>query len=66
MEELKNIEQIAPENIAFFQESSFEKNFLNEYDLVLISLEGWKSLIETKSTWLNEFPSVLIINTSKR
>jgi Kef-type K+ transport system membrane component KefB len=66
MDELKNLEQNSPENIAFIQDSNFEKNLLHEYDLVLISLEGWKSLIETKSSWLHEFPSVLIINTSKR
>lgn len=39
----------------------FEKDFLDQQDLMLIGLESWKKEVEAHSTWLSNSPSVLII-----
>jgi hypothetical protein len=37
------------------------KEFLQEQDLMLISIESWKKLVDSHSVWLTDTPSVLII-----
>lgn len=39
----------------------FEKNFLEQQDLMLIGLDSWKKEVEAHSAWLSNSPSVLII-----
>jgi Kef-type K+ transport system membrane component KefB len=60
-ESVRSIEQIAPNHIAMMQERTVKKEFLEEQDLMIISLESWKKLIDSHSIWLNNTPSVLII-----
>lgn len=38
-----------------------KKDFLKAQDIMIISLESWKKLIDTQSIWLTNTPSVLII-----
>jgi hypothetical protein len=38
-----------------------EKEFLNQHDLMIISLESWKKLVDSQSDWLSDIPSVLIV-----
>jgi hypothetical protein len=35
--------------------------FLLKQDLMIISLESWKNLVDSQSVWLSNIPSVLII-----
>jgi Kef-type K+ transport system membrane component KefB len=58
---VRSIEQIAPNHIMMMHERTIKKEFLEEQDLMIISLESWKKLIDSHSTWLNNTPSVLII-----
>ncbi|PVX45547.1 transporter (CPA2 family) [Flavobacterium sp. 103] len=60
-ENVRSIEQIAPNHIMMMQERTIKKEFLEQQDLMIISLESWKKLIDSHSTWLNNTPSVLII-----
>ena len=60
-ETVRSIEQIAPNHIMMMQERIIKKEFLEQQDLMIISLESWKKLIDSHSTWLNNTPSVLII-----
>ena len=60
-EAVRSIEQIAPNHIMMMQERIIKKEFLEQQDLMIISLESWKKLIDSHSTWLNNTPSVLII-----
>jgi len=60
-EAVRAIEQIAPNHIMMMQERTIKKEFLEQQDLMIISLESWKKLIDSHSTWLNNTPSVLII-----
>ncbi len=59
---IRSIEQVAPNHITLYNEKKIEKEFLNSQDLMLISGKSWKNLIDTKSIWLSDIPSTLIIS----
>lgn len=59
---IRSIEQVAPNHITLYNEKKIEKEFLNSQDLMLISSKSWKSLLDTKSLWLSDIPSTLIIS----
>ncbi|ASK32853.1 cation/H(+) antiporter [Chryseobacterium sp. T16E-39] len=59
---IRSIEQVAPNHITLYNEKKIEKEFLNSQDLMLISSKSWKGLIDTKSIWLSDIPSALIIS----
>ena len=56
-----NLENKFPDNIAVMSEKLMKKEFLSKQDLMLISLESWKKLIDSESNWLANVPSVLIV-----
>jgi hypothetical protein len=60
-ERIRAIEQSAPNHIALQNERIIEKTFLQQHDLMIIGLDSWRKLIETKSLWLADIPSTLII-----
>ncbi|MNK50055.1 High-affinity Na(+)/H(+) antiporter NhaS3 [compost metagenome] len=60
-ETIRSIEQIAPNHIMIMNDRTLEKEFLESQDLMIISLDSWKKLIESQSIWLNNSPSVLIL-----
>ncbi len=62
VELIKKIQQTSPDNISFYEEKSIEKDFLSSQDLMLISNKSWKNLIDTKSRWLSDIPSTLIVS----
>ncbi|KUJ56500.1 transporter [Chryseobacterium aquaticum subsp. greenlandense] len=59
---IRSIEQVAPNHITLYNEKKIEKEFLNSQDLMLISKKSWRSLIDSKSLWLSDIPSTLIIS----
>jgi Kef-type K+ transport system membrane component KefB len=59
---IRSIEQVAPNHITLYNEKKIEKEFLNSQDLMIISSKSWKNLIDTKSIWLSDIPSTLIIS----
>ena len=60
-ETIRAIEQIAPSHIVLYNERKIEKEFLDQQDLMLISIDSWRKALETQSVWLSNTPSVLII-----
>lgn len=60
-ETIRSIEQIAPNHIMIMHDRTIKKEFLENQNLMIISSESWKKLIESQSTWLNNTPSVLIL-----
>ena len=56
-----NLENKFPDNISVLSEKLMKKEFLSKQDLMLISLESWKKLIDSESNWLANVPSVLIV-----
>lgn len=61
-ESIKAIEQIAPNHINLLNKVGIDEDFLNQQSLMLISIYGWKSLIDEKSSLLAKIPSTLIID----
>lgn len=62
-ETIRSIEQIAPNHIALYNERKIEKAFLDQQDLMLVSIESWKKLMESEIDWLPDTPSTLIIKS---
>ncbi|GGH58802.1 Kef-type K+ transport system membrane component KefB [Filimonas zeae] len=60
-ENIRAIEQIAPNHIALYSGRNIEQAFLEQQHLMLISLDSWKKSIDNESAWLSHTPSVLII-----
>lgn len=60
-ETIRSIEQVAPNNIALYQEHKLDRNFMVQQDLMIISHDSWRKAVETQSIWLTYSPSVLIL-----
>ncbi|HEX8269946.1 MAG TPA: cation:proton antiporter [Flavobacterium sp.] len=50
-----------PDSIIMMEERIMKREFLTKQDIMIVSLESWKKLLDTQSVWLNNIPSVLII-----
>lgn len=55
------LEQKYPKNISLVNDKIIKKEFLAKQDLMIISIESWKALVDSRSIWLSRVPSVLII-----
>lgn len=55
------LEQNYPKNISLISDKIIKKEFLAKQDLMIISIESWKALVDSRSIWLSRIPSVLII-----
>lgn len=60
-ETIRSIEHNVPNHIKLLSQRTLEKEFLQEQDLMIISVDSWKKLVESRSPWLNHTPSLLII-----
>ncbi len=60
-EKIDFIESKTPNYIAMMENPIIKKDFLRKQDIMIISLESWKKLVNSQSTWLSNIPSVLII-----
>jgi Kef-type K+ transport system membrane component KefB len=60
-ESIRIIEHNVPNHIKLLNERKIEKEFLQEQDLMIISVDSWKKLVESRSPWLNHTPSLLIL-----
>ncbi|MCP2029672.1 Kef-type K+ transport system membrane component KefB [Flavobacterium sp. HSC-32F16] len=65
-EKIRLMEMAAPNQLSLKNERPVEKDFLNEQNLMLITIEGWKRLVDTKTSWLSDIPSTLIISEEKK
>ena len=58
---ISSLEHKYPKNITLMEDKIIKKEFLATKDLMVISIESWKSLVDSGSSWLNRVPSVLIL-----
>ncbi|WP_281336905.1 cation:proton antiporter [Flavobacterium eburneipallidum] len=58
---IHSLEQKHPQNIALMKDKTIKKEFLEKQDLMIISIESWKALVDSRSVWLTNIPSVLIM-----
>jgi len=60
-ETIRSIEQTVPNHIQLLNQKKLEKEFLQSQDLMIISVDSWKKLVESRSPWLNNTPSLLLM-----
>ena len=60
-ESVRAIEQVAPNHIMIMQDRTIRKEFLDQQDLMIISLDSWKKQVDAQSVWLNNTPTILIV-----
>jgi Kef-type K+ transport system membrane component KefB len=58
---VNSLELKYPDNMEIVSENNVDAALLENQDLMLISLEGWKIVIDSDANWLSDVPSVLII-----
>ena len=58
---INSLEQKYPNNITIINDKIIKKELLAKQDLMIISIESWKALVDSSSIWLSGVPSVLII-----
>jgi len=61
LEKIKAIEKVSPDLIALIEDHEIKKDFLAQQDIMLISLDSWKKLVNSQSIWLSNIPSMLIV-----
>ena len=55
------LEKKHPDNITLVHEDNVTQSFLIKQDLMVVSLDSWKKIVDSQSVWLSNLPSVLII-----
>ncbi|PZO28400.1 MAG: cation/H(+) antiporter [Flavobacteriaceae bacterium] len=50
-------------NLQLVDYGKLNKPFLEKQDLVLVSLESWKKIVDEEETWLSDIPSALIVKS---
>lgn len=60
-ETIRAISLTAPNHITKYEGAELPVNLVKDQDLVLLSAESWRELMDTKNLWLTEMPSILII-----
>jgi len=58
---ITTLENKYPKNLTLVNERIMKKEFLTNKDLMIISLDSWKKLVDSRSVWLSNIPSILII-----
>jgi len=60
-ERIRAIEQKAPNHINVLNERNIDQEFLSGQNLMIVSIESWKKLVDSRSLWLSDIPSTLIL-----
>jgi Kef-type K+ transport system membrane component KefB len=58
---IDSLKQKFPANVILDTEFILKSEFLSQQDLMVVSLDSWKDLLDSRSVWLSGVPSVLII-----
>ena len=56
-----SLQQSYPQKVSVIDNKIIKKDFLMKLDLMIISVESWKILLDKHSIWLRRVPSVLIL-----
>ncbi|MCX6181499.1 MAG: cation:proton antiporter [Bacteroidetes bacterium] len=58
---INSIEQQYPMHLSFLSESQITQDFLSQTDIMILSMDSWKRLMDGHSEWLVNSPSVLVV-----
>jgi hypothetical protein len=59
---VSELQQAYPEKVALLSNPKIDRKLVESFDLMLVSMEGWKKLVAGRQRWLRNSTSVLIIN----
>ena len=60
---IRSIEQVKPNHISVIDSEGINQFLLQQQNLILVSIESWKKLIENRSSWLKDCPSILLFKS---
>jgi Kef-type K+ transport system membrane component KefB len=64
--ELESMNYHKPDSIRFINKTEIEENhFFDKHQLMLVSYEGWKTIVKNYKNWTDRIPSTLIIKPGK-
>lgn len=55
------LQQAFPDKVSIITETGMRAGFMAQQDLMIISLESWKQVVDSQTLWLSTVPSTLII-----
>lgn len=58
---VEGLTELYPSNVEILKDKELNAGFFINQDLMMISLESWKTLVDSQSIWLSNVPSTLII-----
>lgn len=58
---INSLQEKYQDNTSLIEDKIIKKEFLAMQDLMIISIESWKVLVDSRSIWLSKVPSVLIM-----
>ena len=60
-EAIRAIEHVTPNNITLSRTKNIDEQFMKPFQLMIISTEGWKKLVDSRQSWIKQTPSILIL-----
>ncbi len=60
-EAISAIEHVTPDNITLSRTKEISEQFIKPFQLMIISTDGWKTLVDSGQSWIKQTPSVLIL-----
>lgn len=60
-EAIRAIEHVTPNNITLSRTKNIDEQFIKPFQLMIISAEGWKKLVDSGQSWIKQTPSILIL-----
>jgi len=60
-EVISAIEHVTPNNITVSRTKIIDEQFMKPFQLMIISTDGWKKLVDSRQEWISKTPSVLIL-----
>ena len=60
-EAIREIEQLVPNQIYLHNDQVIDEQFIQQFQLMVISTDGWKNLVDSRTAWLQNAPSILIL-----
>lgn len=61
-EAIRAIEHEAPNHITVNSDKEIDEQYISQFQLMVISTEGWKKLVDSRTSWLKQTPSILILH----
>ena len=55
------IEHVTPNNITLSRTKIIDEQFIQPFQLMIISTDGWKKLVDSRQSWIKQTPSILIL-----